>query len=137
MIKEFKGEYSFLSNFHFCIVEHNSLLFSNSEAAFQAAKSKDPMVRQLFTGLNGVLAKRLGNQIRLREDWEQVKDQIMYECLKNKFSTDDQNLKSRLIATGNEELVEGNTWGDIYWGVCNGVGQNKLGKILMKVRGEL
>ena len=41
------------------------------------------------------------------------------------------------MATGDAELVEGNTWNDTYWGVCNGVGHNHLGKILMQVRQEL
>jgi predicted NAD-dependent protein-ADP-ribosyltransferase YbiA (DUF1768 family) len=60
----------------------------------------------------------------------------MYQCVKDKF-TRNQDLKEQLIATGNEELVEGNTWGDIYWGVSRGRGKNMLGKILMRVREEL
>jgi predicted NAD-dependent protein-ADP-ribosyltransferase YbiA (DUF1768 family) len=42
-----------------------------------------------------------------------------------------------LKATGDEELVEGNWWNDTFWGVCNGVGENNLGKLLMKIRAEL
>ena len=70
------------------------------------------------------------------EDWEEVKDQIMYEICLAKF-TQNEELKEKLLATGNEELVEGNTWHDTYWGVCNRRGKNKLGKILMRVRSEL
>ncbi|NWN81082.1 NADAR family protein, partial [Bacillus sp. (in: firmicutes)] len=47
------------------------------------------------------------------------------------------HLKNKLLQTGESILIEGNTWGDKIWGVCNGVGENKLGKILMKVRNEL
>ena len=53
-----------------------------------------------------------------------------------KFSTN-ESLKKRLLETGDEELIEGNTWNDTYWGVCKGVGLNKLGEILMRVREEL
>ena len=42
-----------------------------------------------------------------------------------------------LIQTGDSVLIEGNTWGDRVWGVCNGVGENRLGRILMKIRSEL
>ena len=60
----------------------------------------------------------------------------MYEIVKAKF---EQNPKLRdyIICTRNEELVEGNNWNDRYWGVCNGEGYNKLGRILMLVRDEL
>ena len=47
------------------------------------------------------------------------------------------DLAQKLLETGDEELVEGNTWGDRYWGVCGGKGKNMLGKILMRVREEL
>ena len=67
---------------------------------------------------------------------EEVKDQIMYEIVLNKFSQNEE-LREKLIATGDEYLAEGNTWHDTYWGVCNGKGKNKLGKILMQVREEL
>ena len=46
----------------------------------------------------------------------------------------DEQLADWLLETGDEELVEGNTWSDTTWGVCNGVGENKLGRLLMIVR---
>lgn len=46
-------------------------------------------------------------------------------------------LRSQLLSTGTAELVEGNWWNDRYWGVCNGRGENHLGKILMRIREEL
>lgn len=60
----------------------------------------------------------------------------MYEICMAKF-TQNEDLKEKLLATGNDILEEGNTWGDKVWGTVNGVGENKLGKILMKVREEL
>ncbi len=47
------------------------------------------------------------------------------------------DLREKLLATGDRKLVEGNTWGDTFWGVCRGNGKNHLGKILMKIRAEL
>lgn len=80
-------------------------------------------------------AKRLAHKFNRREDWEQVKDDIMLELLRIKFNQ--EPLKVLLLSTKEAELIEGNTWGDVYWGVCNGIGQNKLGKLLMQVRSEL
>ena len=81
------------------------------------------------------LAKKMGRSVSLRPDWEDIKDDVMLEGLYRKFTNDE--LAEWLLDTGDEELVEGNWWGDRYWGVCNGIGQNKLGKLLMKVREEL
>ena len=64
-----------------------------------------------------------------------VKDNIMYFIIRNKFIQND-DLMEKLVATGNAELIEGNWWKDTYWGVCEGIGENKLGKILMQVRKE-
>ena len=60
----------------------------------------------------------------------------MYEIVKDKFSRNPE-LRVKLLNTGDIELIEGNYWGDTFWGVCNGKGENHLGKILMRVRKEL
>lgn len=132
----FYGSYAFLSNFYSCMVEYDGLLYRNSEAAFQAAKTMDKKMRKVFTELSPSSAKYLGRHIQLRGDWEDVKDNIMYEIVYNKFSNN-LDLRNLLHDTGDSELVEGNWWNDKYWGMCNGEGQNKLGKILMRVRDEL
>lgn len=132
----FDGSYAFLSNFYNCMVEYDGLLYRNSEAAFQAAKTMDKKMRKVFTELSPSSAKYLGRHVHLRGDWEDVKDNIMYEIVHNKFSNN-LDLRNLLHDTGEAELVEGNWWNDKYWGVCNGEGQNKLGKILMRVRDEL
>ena len=69
-------------------------------------------------------------------DWDAVKTTYMYEIVKAKFMQNAE-LRIKLLETGNEHLEEGNTWGDRIWGTVNGVGQNRLGKILMRVREEL
>ena len=144
MIKEFSGEYEFLSNFYDAPVLYDGLLYKNSEAAFHAQKTLDLKEREKFTEYNPGKSKREGRKVKLREDWELVKDNIMYEICKAKFSQN-KDLKRKLVCgTGNQYLEEGTTgWHDNYWGNCKCdkckdiVGQNKLGRILMKVREEL
>lgn len=81
-------------------------------------------------------AKVEGRKVALRADWEEVKVDAMYNAVYAKFSQN-PDLKHRLLATGNRYLEEGNTWNDVNWGVCNGVGLNLLGQVLMAVRQQL
>lgn len=136
MIDRFVGEYAFLSNFFEIPIYYSGILYQNSEAAFQAQKTLDPEERKKFSTLNPSEAKKKGRHVTLRDDWEQVKDDIMFDIVLSKFASNPV-LKNLLLDTNNEELIEGNTWNDTYWGVCNGKGQNHLGKILMKVRSLL
>jgi ribA/ribD-fused uncharacterized protein len=137
-IDSFRGKYYFLSNFFPAEVTYNGLTYQNNEAAFQAQKTYSKEERIEFTTLEPRDAKRRGRRVRLRKDWEQVKDRIMEEIVRAKFSQNEE-LKEQLLATGDAQLVEGNRWNDRYWGVDirSGVGENHLGKILMKVRSEL
>lgn len=138
-ITSFRGSFSFLSNFYPCSIHYEGILYPSVEHAHQAAKSLDPAVRKKFLnpGRRGGAgaAKRLGRQVVLRADWEEVKLGIMLTLLRQKFRTGE--LRHALLATGDAELIEGNTWFDFYWGVCNGRGDNHLGKLLMQVRDEL
>ena len=136
VIDRFRGEFDWLSNFFLCQVEFEGMNFSNVEAAFQAAKTLDMEERESFFGLSGGQAKRLGRRVELRSDWEEVKIDIMRQVLKSKF-TQNPELREKLIATGDTELIEGNNWNDRFWGVCRGVGKNHLGKLLMEIRAEL
>lgn len=133
-ITVFKGEHYFLSNFYSAPIVFEGVRYENNEAAFQAAKC--PSRKQEFCNLNPSEAKRLGRQVELRPDWENVKDGIMYRICKEKFMQN-HDLRIKLIGTKDADLVEGNDWNDTIWGVCNGVGENRLGKILMKVRDEI
>lgn len=135
-IDNFRGRYFFLSNFYPAVVEYEGLTYKSSEAAFQAAKTLSEKERRKFTLLNPSESKREGRRVKLRADWESVKNQVMYDVVYDKF-TRDPDLKHLLIMTQGIELVEGNTWGEVYWGVCEGRGDNMLGKILMQVRDKL
>lgn len=132
----FSGEHRFLSNFWTCHCSAWNLAFTCVEAAYCAAKCDNEEDRKLFVGLNGNEAKKLGRTIKLRSDWDEKKLMIMEFFLNQKFKPG-SDLAKQLIMTHPLFLEETNTWGDTYWGVCNGVGENNLGKLLMKIREQL
>ena len=138
-IANFRGDYSFLSNFHACSVEYQGVVYPSAEHAYQAAKSEDPEYRmRIAMCMTPAEAKRLGRTAKLRPNWDTYKVDIMSGVIWRKFSN--PYLREKLLATGNALLVEGNTWHDNFWGICNcpkcgGVGKNNLGLVLMKVRG--
>lgn len=136
MIDCFDKEYAFLSNFYPSPITDGNLIFPTVEHYFQAAKTTNMEEYEAIAaaGTPGQ-AKRLGRKVTLRPDWEEVKDQVMLEALRKKFSI--PTLREQLLATENKYLIEGNTWGDKYWGVCEGEGLNHLGTLLMRVREEL
>lgn len=137
-IDSFRGDYGFLSNFHACRVEYQGIWYQNAEAAFQAQKCINEEDKLGFCGLPAARAKRRGRQVLLRPDWETVKVGLMEEIVRAKF-TQNPHLAEKLLATGRQQIAEGNTWGDTCWGVDarTGKGENHLGRILMKVREEL
>lgn len=112
MISAFRGKYYFLSNFYAAPVVWDGVSYKNNEAAFQSAKVGREY-RQEFAELTASEAKKLGRKVPHEE------------------------LKEKLLLTGECALEEGNTWGDKVWGTVDGEGENKLGKILMKIREEL
>lgn len=135
-IDSFRGEYHFLSNFHQSPVTMYGESYPTVEHAFQAAKALHPEDRERIRIVaKPGDAKRLGRRVQLRPDWEDVKLSIMYTLVARKFQ--DSTLRHQLLQTGDEYLVEGNTWNDTFWGVCNGEGRNYLGLILMRVRSEI
>jgi ribA/ribD-fused uncharacterized protein len=139
-IAEFQGEYRFLSNFWPAPVEFEGLMYPSAEHAYQAAKTMDVNERKRIAALaTPAEAKAAGRALKpplLRADWEEAKFDVMERCVRDKF-TRSGDLRAKLLATGDAELEEGNTWGDRVWGVYQGEGENRLGKILMKVREEL
>lgn len=135
-IKQFRGDYYFLSNFFEAPITYNGLTFSNNEAAFQAQKTLDETARKSFCTMNPSEAKRAGRKVSLRKDWEEVKVSIMTDIVRAKFEQN-PDLRQKLFNTGNTYLEEGNTWGDRIWGTVNGSGQNLLGNILMNTRMDL
>ncbi len=137
MINEFSGPYSFLSNFYPARVVWEGITHKTSEHAYQAAKTLDVKQRESISKCKTPgQAKRRGAVISLRLDWNNIRVGVMHEIVREKF-VQNEDLLVRLLMTGNRLLVEGNTWGDTFWGVCRGKGENNLGKILMRVREEL
>lgn len=134
-IDYFREEYEFLSNFYPAKLVFDGITYFNSESAYQAQKCLHPEERMRFAHLSSDEAKRLGQSVERRPDWNQVKCRIMEEIVFEKFA---QNpvLAQALLDTGSKPLKEGNYWGDLYWGVDlkTGEGENHLGKILMRLR---
>lgn len=136
MINEFKGDYRFLSNFYMTPVLFEGVMYPSSEHAYMAAKTTDRETRAFIaTLISPKDAKAYGRTITLRAGWEGMKQSVMQQILLDKFSRN-AVLKTKLLATGNQELIEGNWWNDKIWGVClkTNQGQNLLGKTLMIVR---
>lgn len=128
IISLLRGDHSFLSNFW----SHNGPAV---EYEYQAAKAKyyDDYIKIMSAESAGE-AKKLSKTIIIREDWDSIKLVVMEMLLRKKFAS--EPLKSKLISTGNAFIIEGNDWGDTYWGVCGGKGDNHLGRLLMKIRDE-
>lgn len=143
MISSFRGVHRFLSNFYPApVLGIDGTAYPSVEHAFQAAKTTDPTLQNMMRSGTAAQAKALGRTVRLRPDWEEIKVNVMFQLIENKFSR--EPLRSQLLATGEEELVEGNTWHDNFWGECRcssckgkGEKQNVLGRILTAVRSKL
>lgn len=134
IIDSFREEYAFLSNFYPAKVTYNGYTYQTSEHAFAAAKATNKADHDhIANAITPSIAKRRGGKVAYRSDWNQVRATIMSEIVYHKFDQHPE-LYAKLKATGSAVLVEGNWWKDTYWGVCRGVGENMLGKILMIVR---
>ena len=134
----FRGRWYFLSNFYPVRVYFEGRWYQTAEHAYQAAKTTCKTDHDLVAGAaTPAIAKRMFRRLRLpqRQNWEEIKDEVMLEVLRAKFDT--PSLAKQLLETGEQELIEYNPWHDTYWGVCDGVGENRLGKLLMQVRQEL
>ena len=141
VIDEFKGNYKMFSNFYPVIIFHSGVKFPSVEHAYVASKSKDRLFRYRISQIpedQAGKAKRRGEKIQLRENWDMLKLSYMRRFLIQKFSY--RQFRELLISTGDATLIEGNYWHDNYWGDCycpkcgNITGQNQLGKMLMKMR---
>jgi ribA/ribD-fused uncharacterized protein len=132
LIDSFTGDYFFLSNFYLCTIPYQGITYPSTEHAYQAAKH-DPKERSKFLGITAAQSKRIGRELPYNDKWwTTVKVGVMRELLNIKF--DIPELEKKLLDTEADYLVEGNTWKDTFWGVCEGKGQNWLGRLLMEVR---
>ena len=115
---------------------YQGMIFYTVENFFQAMKTLDIEERKLIAAATPSKAKRLGRKVKLREDWETIKLQVMEHALRIKFAPG-TSWYTKLMATGNEEIVELNNWNDVYWGrTLDGRGENHLGNLLIKLREE-
>ena len=136
----FKDEYEFLSNHYPSKILHRGTFWLTVEHAYQAAKCKDlELEEEIRKTSSPKEAKRIGKRVQLREDWEEIKVDIMTDLVLCKF-TQYEDLRTRLLATGDQHLVETNFWHDNFWGDCvcrkcvDFLGKNILGIILMEIR---
>lgn len=132
----FFGGTRYLSNFEPCLIRIGDRVFKNSEAAYMAEKTNDEAQKDHLQHLTGPEAKKYGQTVTLRDNWDSVKYDAMKKVVKAKF-TQNHNLRLQLLITGDKYLEETNWWKDRYWGVWDGIGLNCLGTILMEVRSEL
>lgn len=135
-IDSFQGDYRFLSNFYPAWVIVTGIQYPTSEHAYQASKTLNLEQRVLISQLPSPgQAKRAGQALDLRPDWESIKLDRMQDIVELKFLYH-PDLMAKLMDTGDAVLVEGNTWGDTFWGQVDGVGENHLGRILMTIRSD-
>lgn len=137
-IAEFQGEYRFLSNFWPSPIRaRDGITYPTLEHAFQAHKTKNVVHRLAISKLSSPQeAKRVGRTLELRPHWEAIKIDVMWNLLGLKFKPG-TSLARALVRTHPAHLIEGNRWGDTFWGVCNGEGRNELGRLLMAQRDDL
>lgn len=138
MIHEFKGEYKWLSNFEPVKITIDGVDFPSVEHAYMSFKSNDPEWKKFCSSESNSagMVKKKSREIKLVDNWDSLKFSVMQMCLEKKF--EQEPFKSKLIATGNQNLVEGNWHGDKIWGVDlksnPNIGENHLGRMIMSIR---
>lgn len=136
VISRFEGEYYFLSNFYPVGIQYKQVMYPTVEHAYQAAKFEEPEMREYIRGLptpgraRKVAREDYGKYIR--SDWPETRVPVMRAFTWIKYR--DVHLRRLLQKTGTRLLIEGNEWGDKFWGVCGGEGENQLGRLLMRTR---
>ena len=125
-IKGFFGDYRFLSNFHPGQVFFEGELYPSTENAYQAAKCLNRDERTKFLTCTPSESKKLGRAVSMIENWQSIKYDVMSAVVFDKFYRN-QDLRAKLLLTKQAYLEETNHWNDVYWGVCNGKGENSYG----------
>jgi ribA/ribD-fused uncharacterized protein len=125
--------YRELSNFWIAPFEVDGVRWASVEHYYQANKSDDPeQVAWVRKAQSAGEAKRRGQRVRLRFDWERVKDKVMLTALRAKFAQN-ADVREVLVGTGEAALHE-DAPNDLYWGAR---GRDRLGQLLAQVRDEL
>jgi ribA/ribD-fused uncharacterized protein len=131
------GEVDWMRNDYNCDISVAGYTYATVEHAYQAAKFKDPDLKQAIQEAETVReARNVGrNNVNIRDDWDDIRATIMESLVRQKF-TNNPTLGDRLAKTGSAEIVmEGY---DEFWGTGrDGTGENMLGAILETVRSEI
>jgi len=142
VIDSFDLSFHFLSNFDYSPITIQGSRYNSVEHAYQALKTDDPNIaKEIRNASTPGKAKRLGQSVKPRPDWDNIKVDLMDNLLRIKFSS--PWFCEFLRKTKQKELIEGNVWHDNFWGNCtcdkckNIIGQNMLGKLLMQIRSEI
>ena len=135
-VNEAYGEFS---NFALFPIKLKGKIWKTTEHYFQAQKFVDKAYQEKIRKASTPMkAAQLGRsrKVRIMKNWDNIRDNVMYEALKAKF-TQHEELNELLLATGDKILIE-HTENDSYWGDSgDGSGKNKLGKLLMRLREKL
>lgn len=136
MIKEFQGEYRWLSNFTQVKIVLEGIEYSSVEHAYMSAKSENEYWKKFCSDSKNTpgQVKKESKKLRLPDDWETKRLEVMSECIKQKYSQ--EPFRTKLLETGDQFIQEGNNWNDKFFGIClkTGEGKNHLGKLIMNVR---
>ncbi len=142
MITNFNtAEHGFLSNFWYVDILYKGVVYPTVEHAYMSAKSDDPKWKEFCANRNITPSnvKKESKNIQLVAGWDKLKLEVMEDCLRYKYK--EEPLRSKLINLGNQNIQEGNTWGDRFWGVDlkvnPNIGENHLGRLIMKIREQL
>lgn len=134
-IDSFSGWFRWLSNFSPVEITVDGITYPSVENAYQAAKFDDRVVKTMIATMKPGAAKGYGRKANLPADWDARKVSVMEGLLREKFQKSEYYMEL-LENTGDTELIEGNGWGDVFWGAVEGRGENHLGRLIMKIRDD-
>lgn len=135
--------YEIFSNMHvapvYCLVNDAYIMFYSAEQAFQYMKTESAEHRTKIRNCIKPKDARYQGSAKagcpLRDDWDEVKESIMFEILKAKYS---QNVVMGEMLMGTEDvpIVEIAPWDkEKFWGVdTDRQGKNTTGKLHERVR---
>lgn len=139
MIYFFREEYAWLSNYAECKIDIKGIIYDSVEHAYLSCKLPDDEWKILCTRNSPRVIKQELTKRLIRPDWDDIKIDAMRYCLNEKFRQ--EPFRTKLIETGNQNIVEGNYWGDTFWGVDlkqdPNIGENNLGRLIMSIRDNI
>lgn len=141
----FQDEYRWLSNFDPTPLVYGGLQIKTAEHLYNALKtnSLEEALHVLDADTPGQ-AKRRGQKVTLKDNWDNLEKFVAMRTTVGVKFIGNLKLASKLVETGDLELIEANHWHDQVWGdcfcgqpQCETEGKNHLGKILMELRSDL